>query len=204
MYIVLGLGLFLLLVSYLLPQKNALVLLRRIFRESALSRSEKYRIDLPQSTRLLWYCSIDIEKVPIVLEERNIVVVTATPLFGDQHEAHVDVPISSTGELKEITVRAVSSALEFEEKDSPSFLDVTGTAERRFRALPKVLGDGKVRFEFWHRGVLRGIAEKTVKVRSSQYGLTLPAGVALFLKIAGLSLSAAGAVISLLKLLHLM
>jgi hypothetical protein len=202
MYIVLAVGITALVTAYLLPQKNTSDLLRRIWRAWSLPRVEKYRIDLPQSERLLWFCSIEIDKTPIVLDERNVIILSAIPLFGDQHEAHVDIPITSTEELNEITVKAVSSSLDFEEKSIPSFLSITGAGERRFIVSPKVLGEGKLRFEFWHRGILRGIVEHKLKVKSKQYGPALPAGVALCLKIGGLSLSVVGAVMSVLKLLH--
>lgn len=202
MYLVLAVGLIALLSAYLLPQKNTSDLLRRVWREWRPLRLEKFRLDLPQSERLLWFCSIEIDKTPIVLEERNIIILSAIPLFGDQHEAHVDIPITSTEELNEITVKAVSSSLDFEEKSIPSFLSITGAGERHFVVSAKVLGEGKLRFEFWHRGVLRGIVERKVVVKSKQYGPALPAAVALCLKVAGLSLSAVGAVMSVLKLLH--
>jgi hypothetical protein len=195
-YVLLLAGPVLALIGYFLPVRRATWIYGH--RNAKRKRSDvKYRVDLPQQTRLLWACSVAVEQLPLALDERNVLILVCTPVIGNRlDEAQIDVPISNTDELNDTTVRPVSSALSFEETSVQLPLSVADHVERRFVAVPKVSGTGKVRFEFWNRGVLRGRVELAVKVRSKQYGPALPAGVALSLKLAGLLFTVAGLVLS--------
>src|SRR5260370_18089757 len=114
-YLLLLTGLILALLGYLLPVRRT----TWIYGHSNTKRQRsdvKYRVDLPQQTRLLWACSVAVEQLPLALDERNVVILVCTPIIGGRlDQAQIDVPISNTDELKDITVRPVSSALSFDE-----------------------------------------------------------------------------------------
>jgi len=164
----------------------------------------KYKIDLPSGTGLLWKASIEPDKTPFILDEKNIIILRIWPWFGARGEAAIEVPVATTDDLKDVKIKSISSALEIAAASESSYPDVTGPVELRYIATPRTAGETALRFEFWFHGSLCGVIERPFLIRSRQYGVTLSAGFVRFLKVGGLGTSGTGAVLSILKLLRLL
>lgn len=193
-------GLIILITSLKLPHENTKYLRLRLLKILiAKPPKEKFRIDLPMNMEFHWKCSIEAKKLPMVLNERNQIILHAWPWGGDRLEANIEIPLSSTDDLKKLNVRAISSSFDVKEAEEPFTLHLSMSREYHYIVTPKVAEQGQLRFEFWLNETLRGFVEKSFKIGSKQYGFVLPAKITMLLTAIGVLLSMLGAILTVLK-----
>jgi len=199
--ILIGLGVLLIALSRILPHRNPVRVGQWLARALGqwLARAlawrtqrARYKLHLPTQMTFMWQCSIELEKLPLVVGELNRITLTASPWSGDPDAAHIEVPIESSTDLKSVAVTYSSARLDIEEASSRLELSLAEPRSCCYSAIPTEGGDSRIEFFFHQQGKPRGFIEAYYKVKSRQHGCVLPAGVAAALSILGVLLSLAG------------